>query len=75
MSKCINGKANGRGGVYRMVMFSIDWILGAGKMPDASADGRYVQEPVSEKLSSSVGADKNGVTGIINADGTYILLS
>lgn len=31
MSKCINQKPNGRGGVYRMGMFSIDWIIEAGK--------------------------------------------
>lgn len=67
MSECINGKPNGRGGIYRMGMFSIDWILYAGRMLGASADGRFSGEPVSKNLSSSVGMDKKGVTGIINS--------
>lgn len=67
MSGCINGKPNGRGGVYRMGMFSIDWIIEYGKKLGASADGRFAGEPVSKNLSSSVGADKKGVTGVINS--------
>lgn len=67
MSDCINRKPNGRGGVYRMGMFSIDWIIDAGKQLGASADGRYAGEPVSKNLSASVGMDKKGVTGVINS--------
>lgn len=67
MSKCINGKPNGRGGVYRMGMFSIDWIIDAGKQLGASADGRFSGEPVSKNLSASVGMDKKGITGLINS--------
>ncbi len=67
MSKCINQKQNGRYGVYRMGMFSIDWIIEAGKNLSASADGRFAGEPVSKNLSASVGMDKKGVTGAINS--------
>lgn len=66
MSDCINKKPNGRGGVYRMGIFSIDWIIDAGKKLGASADGRYAGEAVSKNLSASVGMDKKGVTGVIN---------
>lgn len=67
MSQCINGRSNGRGGIYRMGMFSIDWIIEYGKKLGASADGRFAGEAVSKNLSASVGMDKKGVTGIINS--------
>ncbi len=67
MSQCINGKENGRGGIYRMGMFSIDWIIEYGKRLGASADGRLAGEAVSKNLSASIGMDKKGVTGIINS--------
>lgn len=67
MASCINGKENGRGGVYRMGMFSIDWIIDYGKKLGASADGRFAGEAVSKNLSASIGMDKNGVTGLIHS--------
>ena len=67
MSDCIDNKPNGRGGVYRMGLFSIDWIIDYGKQLGASADGRFSGEPVSKNLSASVGMDKKGITGIINS--------
>lgn len=67
MARCINQKPNGRNGVYRMGMFSIDWIIEAGKNLGASADGRFAGEPVSKNLSASVGMDKKGVTGVIHS--------
>lgn len=66
MSKCINGKQNGRSGWYRMGLFSIDWIIEYGKYLGASADGRFSGEAVSKNLSAGIGMDKKGVTGIIN---------
>lgn len=67
MSVCINGRPNGRDGVYRMGIFSIDWIIEYGKKLGASADGRYAGEPVSKNLSASVGMDKKGVTAAIHS--------
>lgn len=67
MSDCINNKPNGRGGVYRMGLFSIDWIIMYGRKLGATADGRFAGEPVSKNLCSSVGMDKKGVTGVINS--------
>lgn len=67
MAGLINNRPNGRGGVYRMGAFSIDWIIPYGKRLGASADGRFAGEPVSKNLCSSVGMDKKGITGLINS--------
>ncbi len=67
MSDCINNKSNGRGGVFRLGFFSIDWIIDYGKKLGATADGRLAGEPVSKNICASVGMDKKGVTGIINS--------
>jgi formate C-acetyltransferase len=85
MSDCINNKSNGRGGVFRLGFFSIDWIIDYGKKLGATADGRLAGEPVSKNIRASVGMDKKGVTGIINSaakfdyslisDGTVLDLS
>lgn len=67
LSDNINGRANGRGGVYRLGLFSIDWIFKYGAAIGASPDGRLAGEPVSKNLSASVGMDKKGVTGLIRS--------
>lgn len=67
LAACTNNRKNGRGGVYRLGIFSIDWIFEFGRKLGASADGRYRGEPISKNLSSSVGMDKNGVTGSIRS--------
>jgi len=63
----INNKPNGRNGVYRLGLFSIDWRMEYGKKLGASADGRFAGEPVSKKMCASVGMDRNGVTALINS--------
>ena len=63
----INGKKNGRGGVYRMGTFSIDWRIGAGRVLGASADGRLAGEPVSKNIAANVGCDREGVTALISS--------
>ena len=50
-----------------MGMFSIDWILFYGKYLGASADGRLKGETISKNLSPTIGADKSGITAIINS--------
>lgn len=63
----INNKPNGRNGVYRLGLFSIDWRMEYGKKLGASADGRFAGEPVSKNMCASVGMDKKGVTALINS--------
>lgn len=63
----INGKPNGRGGVFKHSQISIDWIKFMGARVGATPDGRFSREPVSKNLCANVGADKNGITGFINS--------
>ena len=63
----INGAPNGRGGVFRCGMFSVDWRFGMGKEMSATPDGRYKGEPISKNLTASIGQDKSGVTAFLNS--------
>ncbi len=63
----INGRKNGRGGVFRCGVFSVDWRFGMGKSTKATPDGRYDAEPLSKNLEPSVGQDKEGVTSYLNS--------
>ena len=67
VSDYINGKANGRGGVYRCGMFSIDWYTPFGEFVGATPSGRLASTPVSKNLNPVIGADKGGVTSLINS--------
>lgn len=67
ISSEINGKNNGRGGVYRCGFFSIDWYSGFGKAIGALPDGKLAGEPISKNMSPTIGQDKNGVTALINS--------
>ncbi len=58
----INGRENGRGGVYRLGTFSIDWRIGAGECMGATADGNFAGAPTSKNVSANVGCDFEGVT-------------
>ena len=69
VSNLINGKKNGRGGVYRCGFFSINWNYGFGAETAATPDGRKHGDPISKNLSCVVGQDKNGVTGVIRSVG------
>ena len=65
LSAAVNGTPNGRGGVYRLGLFSIDWRTTWGKHTGASADGRYAGDSLSQNASASFGMDKEGPTGQI----------
>ena len=62
----INGKPNGRGGVFRMGMFTVDWRYYMGKRVGATPDGRGSGEPFSKNFCSVIGQDKKGVTAFLN---------
>lgn len=66
-SSYINGKPNGRGGVYRCGMFSIDWYTPFGEFVGATPSGRLAKTPVSKNLNPVIGADRGGVTSLINS--------
>lgn len=58
---------NGRGGVFKPALFSIDYCFFTGKRTMATPDGRLAGEPLSKNLAASTAMDKNGITALINS--------
>lgn len=67
LSGLINGKPNGRGGVFRYGMFSIDWRFPFGEKTGATPDGRFAGSTLSKNMSAGEARDINGVTSLINS--------
>ncbi len=63
----INGRPNVKGGIYRFGTFSINWRWEFGAKTAATPDGRRCGEPVSQNLSTSLGADTAGATALISS--------
>ncbi len=61
------GKPNGIGGVWRIGVDSIDHCIIFGKNLGATPDGRYDGEATSKNLSATLGADREGITSLINS--------
>lgn len=66
-ASCINGRPNGRGGVFRCGCFSIDYRLTFGERTGATADGRHAGEPLSKNMCAVTAMDKEGVTALIHS--------
>ena len=66
-AKLVNNRKNGRGGVFRFGVFSIDWRMTFGKFTAAGADGRRKSTPLSKNMCASVGMDKGGVTALMHS--------
>lgn len=66
-AELINGSKNGRGGVFRCGMFSVDWRFWMGDKTGATPDGRLCGDPLSKNLAASIGQDKNGVTSYLQS--------
>lgn len=62
LSDNVNGKPDGRGGVFRLGLISIDWRWEFGKKTGATADGRLAGQTISQNISANFGADRNGAT-------------
>lgn len=65
LSGLVNRAPNGRGGMYRLGIFSIDWRAMWGEHTGASADGRRTGESLSQNASAAFGMDREGPTGHI----------
>ena len=63
----VNGKANGRGGVFKASLFSINNCFGTGHKTAATPDGRLSGEPLSKNLCAVTAMDRNGITALINS--------
>lgn len=63
----INNKPNGRGGVFKAGLFSVDCYMNMAKHQKATPDGRKDDEFISKNLTTSMGADRNGLTGLMRS--------
>lgn len=58
---------NAKGGRYQMGLWSIDWILGAGKLTGATPDGRHNGDVLSKNTGSTIGCDREGIAGLMES--------
>ena len=65
LASAVNGRPNGRGGVFRLGGFSIDWRFAFGEKTGAGADGRKAGEPLAKNLCAATGQDRAGATSLI----------
>ena len=63
----VNGRENGRGGVFRWGQFSVNIRGTFGKKTAATPDGRFAGEALSKNAVSVVGQDKGGVTALLSS--------
>jgi trans-4-hydroxy-L-proline dehydratase len=63
----INGRPTSRGGIHRINMLPTTCHVYFGSVMGATPDGRNAYKPLSEGISPSQGADKNGPTSVINS--------
>lgn len=61
----MNGRPNGRGGVFRCGLFSVDWRFWMGEKTGATPDGRRMGEVISKNAAATVGQDRSGVTAYL----------
>lgn len=63
----VNGYLNGRGGVFKAGLFSIDGYVTYGRHTMATPDGRLAGEPLSKNLGPMSAMDRNGITALIHS--------
>ena len=63
----VNGRKNGRGGVYKAFLHSAMQFVWQGKKTEATPDGRRMGDEISKNASPTPGMDKNGVTALIHS--------
>ena len=66
-AKLLNNKPNGRGGVFKAALFSIDHCFYIGARTMATPDGRLAGDPLSKNMCATKAMDRNGVTALINS--------
>ena len=65
MADAVNGAPNGRGGIFRLGLWSIDFRYEMGKRTAATPDGRRNGETFSQNASATFGMDREGITSHI----------
>lgn len=66
-SEILLNRPNGRGGVFKPSLYTIDHRLAIGQRTAATADGRRAGDPLSKNLSPVEGMDRNGITAVIGS--------
>ena len=67
VASCVNGQPNGRGGVFRLGLFSIDYRLSFGARTGATIDGRRNGEMLAKNMCAVTAMDKEGITALIKS--------
>lgn len=65
----VNNRPNGRGGVFKAALYTIDHCIKTGAHTMATPDGRNAGQPLSKNLCAVTGMDRKGVTGLIHSAG------
>ena len=65
----VNNKPNGRGGVFKASLYTIDHCFRLGRLTMATPDGRLAGQPLSKNMCAAVGMDRKGITGMIHSAG------
>jgi len=65
--KCVNGRPNTKGGVYRINLLPTTVHVYFGSKLGATPDGRKAGKPLSEGISPVQGADRHGPTAVLNS--------
>lgn len=63
----ITNKPNGRGGVFKAALFTIDTCFKTGEKTMATPDGRRAGEPLSKNICAVTGMDKKGITALVHS--------
>ena len=63
----LDGRPNTKGGEYRVNFLPTTVHIYFGRVTGATPDGRKAEEPLSDGISPSQGADKNGPTAVIKS--------
>ncbi|NLO34822.1 MAG: hypothetical protein GX112_00540 [Clostridiaceae bacterium] len=67
LAHLLNNRANGRSGVYKAGLYSIDRCFYFGARTGALPDGRLARQPLSKNLSAVTSMDRGGVTALIDS--------
>lgn len=63
----VNRKPNGRCGVFKASIITIDHCFSLGERTMATPDGRNAGEPLSKNFCATTAMDRNGITALINS--------
>lgn len=65
----VNNKPNGRGGIFKAAIYTIDNCFKFGEKTMATPDGRLAGQPLSKNLCAATGMDRKGITALIHSAG------